>query len=100
MVRSRIDYLSMKEEFSLLVTKRKLVILLINGLIIGLMGFLGIIVSTFLSIMLTGLAIAWGEIDKRFVIQVTIVSIVTTLVLHVLFVKVLKIQALVGVFGI
>jgi hypothetical protein len=50
--------------------------------------------------MLTGLAIAWGEIDKRFVIQVTIVSIVTTLVLHVLFVKVLKIQALVGVFGI
>jgi hypothetical protein len=100
MVRSRIDYLSMKEEFSLLVTKRMLIILLINGLIIGLMGFLGIIVSTFLSIMLTGLAIAWGEIDKRFVIQVTIVSIVTTLVLHVLFVKVLKIQALVGVFGI
>jgi hypothetical protein len=100
MVRSRIDYLSMKEEFSLLVTKRMLVILLINGLIIGLMGFLGIILSTFLSIMLTGLAIAWGEIDKRFVIQVTIVSIVTTLVLHVLFVKVLKIQALVGIFGI
>jgi hypothetical protein len=41
-LRSRIDYLSIKEEFSLLVTKRTLVILLGNGLIISLMSFIGI----------------------------------------------------------
>ena len=44
-VRSRIDYLSIKEEFSLIVTKRMLIILLGNGLIISLMSFLGIMLS-------------------------------------------------------
>ena len=98
-LRSRIDYLSIQEEFSMLVTKRMLVILLGNGLIIGLMGFLGIMLSTILSILFTGLMIAWGAIDKRFVIQLTIVSIVTTIVLHALFIKVLRIQPMVGIFG-
>jgi hypothetical protein len=98
-LRSRIDYLSIKEEFSMLVTKRMLVILLGNGLIIGLMGFLGIMLSTILSILFTGLMIAWGAIDKRFVIQLTIVSIATTIVLHALFIKVLRIQPMVGIFG-
>jgi hypothetical protein len=98
-LRSRIDYLSIKEEFSLLVTKRTLVILLGNGLIIGLMSFLGIILSAILSIMFTGLVIAWGGIDKRFVIQLITVSVVTTFILHVLFVRVLRVQPLVGVFG-
>ena len=98
-LRSRIDYLSIQEEFSMLVTKRMLVILLGNGLIIGFMGFLGIMLSTILSILFTGLMIAWGAIDKRFVIQLTIVSIVTTIVLHALFIKVLRIQPMVGIFG-
>jgi hypothetical protein len=98
-LRSSIDYLSIKEEFSLLVTKRTLVILLGNGLIIGLMDFFGIILSTILSIMFTGLVIAWGSIDKRFVIQMLIVSIVTTLVLHALFIRVLGIQPMIGIFG-
>jgi hypothetical protein len=98
-LRSRIDYLSIKEEFSLLVTKRTLVILLGNGLIIGLMSFLGIILSAILSIMFTGLVIAWGGIDKRFVIQLITVSVVTTFILHVLFVRVLRVQPLVGIFG-
>jgi|688.fasta_scaffold434337_2 hypothetical protein len=98
-LRSRIDYLSIQEEFSMLVTKRMLVILLGNGLIIGLMGFLGIMLSTILSILFTGLMIAWGAIDKRFVIQLTIVSILTTIVLHALFIKVLRIQPMVGIFG-
>jgi hypothetical protein len=83
----------------MLVTKRMLVILLGNGLIIGLMGFLGIMLSTILSILFTGLMIAWGAIDKRFVIQLTIVSILTTIVLHALFIKVLRIQPMVGIFG-
>jgi hypothetical protein len=43
--------------------------------------------------------IAWGAIDKRFVIQLTIVSILTTIVLHALFIKVLRIQPMVGIFG-
>ena len=98
-LRSRIDYLSIQEEFSMLVTKRMLVILLGNGLIIGFMGFLGIMLSTILSILFTGLMIAWGAIDKRFVIQLTIVSILTTIVLHALFIKVLRIQPRVGIFG-
>ena len=98
-LRSRIDYHSIQEEFSMLVTKRMLVILLGNGLIIGLMGFLGIMLSTILSILFTGLMIAWGAIDKRFVIQLTIVSILTTIVLHALFIKVLRIQPMVGIFG-
>jgi len=98
-LRSRIDYLSIKEEFSLLVTKRTLVILLGNGLIIGLMSILGIILSAILSIMFTGLVIAWGGIDKRFVIQLITVSVVTTFILHVLFVRVLRVQPLVGIFG-
>ena len=98
-LRSRIDYLSIKEEFSLLVTKRTLVILLGNGLIIGLMSFLGIILSAILSIMFTGLVIAWGGIDKRFVIQLITVSVVTTFILHVLFARVLRVQPLVGIFG-
>lgn len=98
-VRSRVDYLSIQEEFSLLVTKRMLVILLGNGLIISLMVFFGIMLSTILSIMFTGLVIAWGGIDKRFIIQMTIVSIVTTFILHALFIKVLRIQPLIGIFG-
>lgn len=98
-VRSRVDYLSIQEEFSLLVTKRMLVILLGNGLIISLMVFFGIMLSTILSIMFTGLVIAWGGIDKRFIIQMTIVSIVTTFFLHALFIKVLRIQPLIGIFG-
>ena len=98
-VRSRVDYLSIQEEFSLLVTKRMLVILLGNGLIISLMVFLGIMLSTILSIMFTGFVIAWGGIDKRFIIQITIVSIVTTFILHALFIKVLRIQPLIGIFG-
>jgi hypothetical protein len=98
-VRSRIDYLSIQEEFSLLVTKRMLVILLGNGLIISLMVFFGIMLSTILSIMFTGFVIAWGGIDKRFIIQITIVSIVTTFILHALFIKVLRIQPLIGIFG-
>lgn len=98
-VRSRIDYLSIQEEFSLLVTKRTLVILLGNGLIISLMVFFGIMLSTILSIMFTGFVIAWGGIDKRFIIQITIVSIVTTFILHALFIKVLRIQPLIGIFG-
>jgi hypothetical protein len=99
LVRSRIDYLSIQEEFSLLVTKRMLVILLGNGLIISLMAFFGIMLSTILSIIFTGLVIAWGGIDKRFIIQMTIVSIVTTFILHTLFIKVLRIQPLIGIFG-
>jgi hypothetical protein len=99
LVRSRIDYLSIQEEFSLLVTKRMLVILLGNGLIISLMVFFGIMLSTILSIMFTGFVIAWGGIDKRFIIQITIVSIVTTFILHALFIKVLRIQPLIGIFG-
>ena len=99
MVRSRVDYLSIQEEFSLLVTKRMLVILLGNGLIISLMVFFGIMLSTILSIMFTGFVIAWGGIDKRFIIQITIVSIVTTFILHALFIKVLRIQPLIGIFG-
>jgi hypothetical protein len=99
LVRSRIDYLSIQEEFSLLVTKRMLVILLGNGLIISLMVFFGIMLSTILSIIFTGLVIAWGGIDKRFIIQMTIVSIVTTFILHTLFIKVLRIQPLIGIFG-
>jgi hypothetical protein len=99
LVRSRIDYLSIQEEFSLLVTKRMLVILLGNGLIISLMVFFGIILSTILSIIFTGLVIAWGGIDKRFIIQMIIVSIVTTFILHILFIKVLRIQPLIGIFG-
>ena len=98
-VRSRVDYLSIQEEFSLLVTKRMLVILLGNGLIISLMVFFGIMLSTILSIMFTGFVIAWGGIDKRFIIQITIVSIVTTFILHALFIKVLRIQPLIGIFG-
>ncbi|NQW68831.1 MAG: tripartite tricarboxylate transporter TctB family protein [Betaproteobacteria bacterium] len=98
-VRSRVDYLSIQEEFSLLVTKRMLVILLGNGLIISLMVFFGIMLSTILSIMFTGLVIAWGGVDKRFIIQMTIVSIVTTFILHTLFIKVLRIQPLIGIFG-
>lgn len=98
-VRSRVDYLSIQEEFSLLVTKRMLVILLGNGLIISLMVFFGIMLSTILSIMFTGLVIAWGGVDKRFIIQLTIVSIVTTFFLHALFIKVLRIQPLIGIFG-
>lgn len=98
-LRSRIDYLSIKEEFSLLVTKRTLVILLGNGLIISLMSFLGIMLSTILSILFTGLMIAWGAIDKRFVIQITVIAVVSTLVLHALFIKVLRIQPLIGIFG-
>ena len=98
-LRSRIDYLSIKEEFSLLVTKRMLVILLGNGLIISFMGFFGIILSTIFSILFTGLMIAWGAIDKRFVIQITVIAVVSTLVLHALFIKVLRIQPLVGIFG-
>jgi len=98
-VRSRIDYLSMKEEFNLLVTKRMLLILLGNGLIVGLMSFLGIILSAIISIMFTGFVIAWGGIDKRFVIQLITVSVVTTFILHVLFVRVLRVQPLVGIFG-
>jgi hypothetical protein len=99
LVRSRIDYLSIQEEFSLLVTKRMLVILLGNGLIVSLMVFFGIMLSTILSIIFTGLVIAWGGIDKRFIIQMTIVSIVTTFILHALFIKVLRIQPLIGIFG-
>jgi hypothetical protein len=99
LIRSRIDYLSIQEEFSLLVTKRMLVILLGNGLIISLMAFFGIMLSTILSIIFTGLVIAWGGIDKRFIIQMTIVSIVTTFILHTLFIKVLRIQPLIGIFG-
>jgi hypothetical protein len=99
LVRSRIDYLSIQEEFSLLVTKRMLVILLGNGLIISLMVFFGIMLSTILSIIFTGLVIAWGGIDKRFIIQMIIVSIVTTFILHILFIKVLRIQPLIGIFG-
>jgi hypothetical protein len=98
-LRSRFDYLSIKEEFSLLVTKRMLVILFGNGLIISLMGFFGIILSTIFSILFTGLMIAWGAIDKRFVIQITVIAVVSTLVLHALFIKVLRIQPLVGIFG-
>ena len=98
-VRSRVDYLSIQEEFSLLVTKRMLVILLGNGLIISLMVFFGIMLSTILSIIFTGFVIAWGGIDKRFIIQITIVSIVTTFILHALFIKVLRIQPLIGIFG-
>ena len=98
-LRSRIDYLSIKEEFSLLVTKRTLVILLGNGLIISLMSFFGILLSTIFSILFTGLMIAWGAIDKRFVIQITVIAVVSTLVLHALFIKVLRIQPLVGIFG-
>lgn len=98
-VRSRIDYLSIKEEFSLIVTKRMLIILLGNGLIISLMSFLGIMLSTILSILFTGLMIAWGAIDKRFVIQITVIAVVSTLVLHALFIKVLRIQPLIGIFG-
>jgi hypothetical protein len=98
-LRSRIDYLSIKEEFSMLVTKRMLVILLGNVFIISLMTFFGIMLTTILSIMFTGLMIAWGGIDKRFVIQMVIVSIVTTLVLHVLFIRVLRIQPMIGIFG-
>ena len=98
-LRSRFDYLSIKEEFSLLVTKRMLVILFGNGLIISLMGFFGIILSTIFSILFTGLMIAWGAIDKRFVIQITVISVVSTLVLHALFIKVLRIQPLIGIFG-
>lgn len=98
-LRSRIDYLSIKEEFSLLVTKRTLVILLGNGLIISLMSFFGIMLSTILSILFTGLMIAWGAIDKRFVIQITVIAVVSTLVLHALFIKVLRIQPLIGIFG-
>ena len=98
-VRSRVDYLSIQEEFSLLVTKRMLVILLGNGLIISLMVFFGIMLSTILSIMFTGFVIAWGGIDKRFIIQITIVSIVTSFILHALFIKVLRIQPLIGIFG-
>ncbi len=98
-LRSRIDYLSIKEEFSLLVTKRTLVILLGNGLIISLMSFFGIILSTILSILFTGLMIAWGAIDKRFVIQITVISVLSTLALHALFIKVLRIQPLIGFFG-
>jgi hypothetical protein len=98
-LRSRIDYLSIKEEFSLLVTKRTLVILLGNGLIISLMSFFGIMLSTIFSILFTGLMIAWGAIDKRFVIQITVIAVVSTLVLHALFIKVLRIQPLIGIFG-
>ena len=98
-LRSRIDYLSIKEEFSLLVTKRTLVILLGNGLIISLMDFFGIMLSTIFSILFTGLMIAWGAIDKRFVIQITVIAVVSTLVLHALFIKVLRIQPLIGIFG-
>jgi hypothetical protein len=98
-LRSRIDYLSIKEEFSLLVTKRTLVILFGNGLIICLMSFLGIMLSTILSILFTGLMIAWSAIDKRFVIQITVIAVVSTLVLHALFIKVLRIQPLIGIFG-
>jgi hypothetical protein len=97
--RSRIDYLSIKEEFSLIVTKRMLVILLGNGLIISLMSFLGIMLSTILSILFTGLMIAWGAIDKRFVIQITVIAVFSTFVLHALFIKVLRIQPLIGIFG-
>jgi hypothetical protein len=99
LLRSRIDYLSIKEEFSLLVTKRTLVILLGNGLIISLMSFFGIMLSTIFSILFTGLMIAWGDIDKRFVIQITVIAVVSTLVLHALFIKVLRIQPLIGIFG-
>ncbi|MBU3575117.1 tripartite tricarboxylate transporter TctB family protein [Polynucleobacter sp. UK-Mo-2m-Kol15] len=99
LLRSRIDYLSIKEEFSLLVTKRTLVILLGNGLIISLMSFFGIMLSTIFSILFTGLMIAWGAIDKRFVIQITVIAVVSTLVLHALFIKVLRIQPLIGIFG-
>lgn len=98
-LRSRIDYLSIKEEFSLLVTKRTLVILLGNGLIISFMSFFGIMLSTIFSILFTGLMIAWGAIDKRFVIQITVIAVVSTLVLHALFIKVLRIQPLIGIFG-
>jgi len=98
-LRSRIDYLSIKEEFSLLVTKRTLVILLGNGLIISFMGFFGIMLSTIFSILFTGLMIAWGAIDKRFVIQITVVSVLSTLALHALFINVLRIQPLTGIFG-
>ena len=98
-VRSRIDYLSIQEEFSLLVTKRMLIILIGNGLIMSLMGFFGIMLSTILSIMFTGIIIAWGDIDKRFVLQMAIVSILTTFALHALFIKVLRIQPLIGIFG-
>jgi hypothetical protein len=98
-LRSRIDYLSIKEEFSLPVTKRTLVILLGNGLIISLMSFFGIMLSTIFSILFTGLMIAWGAIDKRFVIQITVIAVVSTLVLHALFIKVLRIQPLIGIFG-
>jgi hypothetical protein len=98
-LRSRIDYLSIKEEFSLLVTKRTLVILLGNGLIISFMDFFGIVLSTIFSILFTGLMIAWGAIDKRFVIQITVIAVVSTLVLHALFIKVLRIQPLIGIFG-
>ena len=98
-LRSRIDYLSIKEEFSLLVTKRTLVILLGNGLIISFMDFFGIMLSTIFSILFTGLMIAWGAIDKRFVIQITVIAVVSTLVLHALFIKVLRIQPLIGIFG-
>lgn len=98
-LRSRTDYLSIKEEFSLLVTKRTLVILLGNGLIISCMSFFGIMLSTIFSILFTGLMIAWGAIDKRFVIQITIISVLSTLALHALFIKVLRIQPLIGIFG-
>ena len=98
-LRSRIDYLSIKEEFSLLVTKRTLVILLGNGLIISLMSFFGILLSTIFSILFTGLMIAWGAIDRRFVIQITVISVLSTLALHALFIKVLRIQPLIGIFG-
>jgi hypothetical protein len=43
--------------------------------------------------------IAWGAIDKRFVIQITVIAVVSTLVLHALFIKVLRIQPLIGIFG-
>jgi len=98
-LRSRIDYLSIKEEFSLLVTKRTLVILLGNGLIISLMSVFGILLSTIFSILFTGLMIAWGAIDRRFVIQITVISVLSTLALHALFIKVLRIQPLIGIFG-
>jgi hypothetical protein len=63
------------------------------------MSFFGIMLSTIFSILFTGLMIAWGAIDKRFVIQITVIAVVSTLVLHALFIKVLRIQPLIGIFG-
>jgi hypothetical protein len=98
-IRSKVEVAEIKEVWSNKVALRALAILGGHALLILLFEVLGLVVAAACSVFLTGLVIKWGQLDRRTLLQLIATAVIAPSVLYFLFMVMLRVQPLPGIFG-